>query len=845
MKSRRGSQRAAAAALSALALAGPVVTNHAALANATGSTLACVSSGTSGVALTGGGRADVLDTFAQVLPAVHQDGASAATICAARDSYASFQLEVTAPAGGLSGISMSASDLTGTGGTLPGTNPSTSAVAPGAAGFPDVQLSREDYTTITSASDGELSDVLTRKPDGTCTGPPGHAGDCRFPDALVPDRDALLGQPRKAFPFSVPANENRVVWVDIFVPAATSAGQYNGTITIAANGTTAASIPVALNVISATLPATSSLQSAFFMGLGGIPVSTYEQYADLGLNDRIAIQPQGLGSSGDMHAALTNLTNGLDAAVRLTDQSGTHRAILPDFVLGTDGWFDSFKADFPSDVATQPFAFCDEFTPTHCQDTYANGGDGTSHSAKTAWPLPLLATDAGTVYHSWPDPCPPTNVDPCNPAANPVPPTMTPQPKGLILLPEELAPNSTNNDWTGSDATPPPGREHALAAWRDASPGDRILWAYTTCDDIGRCDKAAGYDSSTRPEGWPGYGIDQDATAQQAMGWLLYDGDASHDQLQGEEYWNVNRDDHSGVPSPLSYSGDPNATGAWSSISEDSYMANGDGTLFYPYDNTNEKVGGSSPIPLESIRLKRIRDGRQDYELLKLAGPAFSDSLVDATFNSTNGLYHSASMWDDASIPPSVLDAAEQTLINHFATAPTVTSVAPKSGPKAGGTSVTINGTGFTHATAVTFGAAGPASSYHVHSSTQITAVSPPSSTTGPVDVTVTAAGNTSAVVTADHFTYGTTPKITSITPNSGPTTGGTSVTIRGSGFTGTTAVRFGGAGAATSYHVHSSTQITAVSPATSTARQVNVFVTAAGSTSAAAASDHFTYVAP
>jgi hypothetical protein len=83
--------------------------------------------------------------------------------------------------------------------------------------------------------------------------------------------------------------------------------------------------------------------------------------------------------------------------------------------------------------------------------------------------------------------------------------------------------------------------------------------------------------------------------------------------------------------------------------------------------------------------------------------------------------------------------------------APTVTAVAPTSGPAAGGTSVTITGTNLTGATAVHFGAA-LATALVVHSATSVTATSPAG--TGTVDITVTTAGGTSAIGAADRFTY-------------------------------------------------------------------------------------------
>jgi len=83
---------------------------------------------------------------------------------------------------------------------------------------------------------------------------------------------------------------------------------------------------------------------------------------------------------------------------------------------------------------------------------------------------------------------------------------------------------------------------------------------------------------------------------------------------------------------------------------------------------------------------------------------------------------------------------------------PTVTHVAPKKGPLAGGTTVTIKGTNFTASATVDFGAS-PALEVTVNSSGTITAVSPPG-TAGTVDITVTTAAGTSAVTKKDHFKY-------------------------------------------------------------------------------------------
>jgi len=172
---------------------------------------------------------------------------------------------------------------------------------------------------------------------------------------------------------------------------------------------------------------------------------------------------------------------------------------------------------------------------------------------------------------------------------------------------------------------------------------------------------------------------------------------------------------------------------------------------------------------------------------------------------------------------------------------PAVTTVKPTSGPTTGGTSITINGNGFTGATGVMFGTI-PASSFYVNSATLITATSP-ADFAGTVDITVTTLAGTSATSPADKFTFTSgipLPVVTSVKPNYGPTTGGTSVTITGNGFTGATGVMFGTT-PASSFRVTSATRITATSPA-ETAGTVDITVTTFAGTSATSPADKFTF---
>jgi alpha-tubulin suppressor-like RCC1 family protein len=170
---------------------------------------------------------------------------------------------------------------------------------------------------------------------------------------------------------------------------------------------------------------------------------------------------------------------------------------------------------------------------------------------------------------------------------------------------------------------------------------------------------------------------------------------------------------------------------------------------------------------------------------------------------------------------------------------PTVTKVKPTTGFTGGGTAVTVTGTNLSGTSAVRFGGAN-ASSFKVLSSTSLTAVSP-AEAAGPVDVTVTTAGGTSASSTADRFSF--EPAISSVSPNTGPTTGGTSLTISGEGFaTGTAGTKFKfGTTSAGSVNCPSSTECTVVTPA-EPAGVVDVRATVNKEVSPKTAADTFTY---
>jgi|GEM_PF-6529965 len=240
---------------------------------------------------------------------------------------------------------------------------------------------------------------------------------------------------------------------------------------------------------------------------------------------------------------------------------------------------------------------------------------------------------------------------------------------------------------------------------------------------------------------------------------------------------------------------------------------------------TNFAIAGLTSVKFGTVASPSVTVAAGGLTLTAVS-PAQSAGVVDITVTTPGGT--------------TAVSPADK--FTYVAPVPVVLSLAPASGPMAGGTTVTLSGLGFTGATKVLFGAVA-GTKLSVTNDTTLTVVSPASKTAGAVDVTVTTAGGTSPVWTGDEFTYQTpAPMVTSIAPSSGPVGGGTMVTITGSNFTSSASVAFG-TSAASSVTVMSATQIKAVSPPGT--GSVHVTVTTSAGTSTTSTADLFTYVAP
>ena len=263
------------------------------------------------------------------------------------------------------------------------------------------------------------------------------------------------------------------------------------------------------------------------------------------------------------------------------------------------------------------------------------------------------------------------------------------------------------------------------------------------------------------------------------------------------------------------------------SVCHGSTILNSSATFNTGVVNQTINSAGVDNLPCEPVSPcgSRAFSVRQLFNIANL-GPFFHDGSA-ATLKDVLAFYNSSTF---ANSPGSTGFSGP---INTSAISPTATDdiiaflegisfspFVPTFGPT--GTVVTISGTNFTGATAVSFN--GVAATFTEGPPGTITTTVPAGATTG--RITVTTLGG--PIVTTTRFTV--TPVLTSFAPASGA--GGTGVTITGTSFTGATAVSFNGAPAA--FTVSNSGTVTTTVPAGATNGPITVTTLDGAATSAA-----------
>lgn len=258
---------------------------------------------------------------------------------------------------------------------------------------------------------------------------------------------------------------------------------------------------------------------------------------------------------------------------------------------------------------------------------------------------------------------------------------------------------------------------------------------------------------------------------------------------------------------------------------------------------TAHGVGFVSPL-LYEVGANPTQDAESFNDVTSGNNDVFS--INEGAYGATAG-YDLASGWGSPDLTGDGGTGLAQALCTDAqeATTSALTSVEPSAGTTAGGTPVTITGTGFktgstVNVTGVSFGDY-PAASFTVTSATTITAVTAPAGVPKLLGKTVRAGaeGLVEVDYASGHVATGPTfhfvapsagslvPVVDSVGPSGGPVAGGTTVTIYGTGLAGATGVDFGGV-PATNVHVLSDDELAATSPPQGAATCLGVSHTAA-----------------
>jgi hypothetical protein len=404
-----------------------------------------------------------------------------------------------------------------------------------------------------------------------------EGGRGRWPDALVPEIDPFYREHRTAFPVNVPPGENRVAWVDVRIPRGQAAGEYSGRLRVRAKGGFARKVPFHVDVHGFTIPSTPTLKSAFGMG-NQVCAAHFGRrcderkswalkslYARAALEDRISISDPAFGrpsSTSLFRRYVLPLLRGASPRHPKVSRVRLRGARLTSVRVEGGGHLGAWKKAAKRD-GFQSRAFliaCDE--PERSAAAW-DRCKAAAREARRRWPgLSTLVT---------------ATIQEANQFSA----------AGLIDIMVPIV--NRMDDKSGAYA----GNQRAkynsyLEGGILGGPANR-LWLYTSCLSHG----CVGDSRGSYWAGWPSYVIDQPASEHRAMGFLAY------------EY---------GAPGELYYNTDHELKTAWRN--QYVFSGNGEGTLFYP--GTPRKVGGKHDIPIESIRLKRIRDGREDYEYLHI-----------------------------------------------------------------------------------------------------------------------------------------------------------------------------------------------------------------------------------
>jgi hypothetical protein len=558
-------------------------------------------------------------------------GSTSLTISMAKNEFESFQVMLYANGESLSNVDVTVSNLT-----------------KGSDTIDDIYIYKQHYITTTTKSRVDYA-----------------LGS--FPDALLPKVDRYYHETRNTFPFAVASGKVQGVWVDIGTTTTTPAGTYTGTVTVSAQGKADVTRAITVVVKNFTIPSTKQFRAiagvedgslsyghmgtlydrstmmalyplyakaALYHGLstwafgGGLTSGTYTwnngtatmsnfstiafptYYGPILTGSAITSGPyagatgiattSGIGGAHNMGVSSIIESDATISDANKATAAAQYNQLFYNYV-GSNGWSPDTKLMIG--VFDEPSAAVNV--------TWKREADDEATEAEVAMDQANDAVGINTSIHG-----------------------DGTQFKNIFV-------NGINtSDLTGFPGSFDPWIGHfAPAGWEKTNasstyikpysgyPASTHHWAYMSCMSNG-CAGTGDADSTGQID----LSLDAPAVYNRTPALVYY----LHHR-DGFLYWSLNTDMYSGAADPYS--------SVWY------YGSNGDGHLLYqgvagefgtPGGANTPNIGGTHDIPIESIRLKHVRDFIEDMEKLRIAESNSSRAsvitLVNSNFTQTSNI---------------------------------------------------------------------------------------------------------------------------------------------------------------------------------------------------------------
>lgn len=504
-----------------------------------------------------------------------------------RNEVIGFQVIIEADAAGLTNVNVQVSSLTSSQGTigndfsLPGADESDIYNSVGRR----IQLFREHYLHVARPSQALY-----------IANPANLLGPGWWPDPLIPFE---AGREQGGAPFDIPAGMNQGVWIDIYVPASTSAGTYTGNVSILADGATLQAIPLSLTIHNFTLPNRTHLRTFLLYDPQQIRKRHGTEYV---LSDSYYTAEKRYYKMAQRHRL--NLSAGhfpyfmdanqlsyLDGSL-YSDSNGYEG---PGMGIGSRVWiFDDDSVDYAWDEEpTRFYASLDDWY------AYFN-----THNLD--WDIILYyLMDEPSETEEWQVEFIQRVADWVHGYAHPV----------WTMITEYINPafiRGSDPEWITFWL--PPASEQAEGYNIAAAEAQRAMG-----------NRVGAYNGHRPGAGTPL--IDDDAVAPRTWPWICFKHDIDLWYYWDVMYWEKKQGPQAGTD-----------TDVWSDpVTFDMYewdpenLGNGDGTLFYPgEDRVFPASDHGLEGPVSSIRMKNWRRGMQDFEYLFMARAMGLGSDADA-----------------------------------------------------------------------------------------------------------------------------------------------------------------------------------------------------------------------